>query len=180
MPDIRSDIAKILEHLKEELHAIRSGRAHPSLLENIPVAAYGSTMKLVELAAITIPEPRLIVIQPWDRGVLKDIERGIREAGLDLNPVVDGERIRVPLPSLTEERRREYLKLAGEHCEQARISLRQLRDRELKLLRVAEQAGGESEDALARERKSIDEAIKDATEQVAQSALEKEKELMTI
>lgn len=172
--------ATILERLRDELRAIRSGRATPALVEQTPVETYGSRLTLVELATITTPEPRLILIQPWDRNVLKDIERGLRASHPDLNPVVDGSRLRITLPPLTEERRREYLRLASEHAEQTRRALRGVRDARLRHVRDDERAGSLSEDAAIRERKNIEDAVKESLNEINELLKEKEAELLTL
>ncbi len=170
----------IIDHLNGELQTIRSGRANPSLIEGVPVTAYQSTMRLVELASISAPEPRTLVIQPWDKGLLKEIERGMTNAKLDLQPIIEGDHIRLTLPSLTEERRQEYLKLARAKGEHARISLRQVRDDLLRQLRDAERAASLSEDAAAREKKAIEDEVKNASRSIDQLLQDKETELMTV
>lgn len=170
----------IINHLKGELQTIRSGRANPSLIEGVPVTAYQSPMTLVELASISSPEPRTLIIQPWDKGLLKEIERAMAKAKLDLQTIVEGDHIRLTLPSLTEERRQEYLKLARAKVEQARISLRQVRDERLRQLREAERGASLSEDAAAREKKTIEEAVKNASRSIDQLLQDKETELMTV
>lgn len=173
-------LTPIIDHLKTELQTVRSGRANPSLIEGIPITAYQSTMKLVELASITTPEPRTLVIQPWDTALLKDIERGMAGAKLDLQPIVEGDHIRLTLPSLTEERRQEYMKLAREKTERARISLRRVRDDLLRELRDAEREAALSEDAAAREKKIVEDEMKTANESIDQLLKDKETELLTV
>lgn len=173
-------LTPIIDHLKTELQTVRSGRANPSLIEGIPITAYQSTMKLVELASITTPEPRTLVIQPWDTALLKDIERGMAGAKLDLQPIVEGDHIRLTLPSLTEERRQEYMKLAREKTERARISLRRVRDDLLRELRDAEREAALSEDAAAREKKIVEDEVKTANESIDQLLKDKETELLTV
>lgn len=180
MPSLTPAINQTLAHCRNELQNIRSGRANPAMLETIMVDAYGSSLRLVELAAITTPEARQFLVQPWDRTTLKDIERALRAAPLGLNPIVDGERIRITLPALTEERRKEYLRLANDKVEQAKITLRTIRDERLRELRDAQRSGDLSEDAADRERKSVEEAIKKATEALQTELASKEAELMTV
>src|SRR3989344_2406743 len=115
---------KAIEHLLEELLSIRSGRAAPSLLESIKANAYGQMMSLKELASITAPEPRMLLVQPWDGGNTDAIAKAIREAGMVLNPIVESNTIRVAVPALNEERRDDLIKLVSEKREAARVSVR--------------------------------------------------------
>ncbi|MBI3115206.1 MAG: ribosome recycling factor [Candidatus Kerfeldbacteria bacterium] len=173
-------IANLLAHLESELRGIRSGRANPSLIEQVPIAAYGSPMKLVELASITVPEPRQLLVQPWDTNLLKDIERGIAVAKLDLHPVVDGKLIRITLPSLTEERRTAYRKLAREKTEQAKVALRRLRDDAMRDLRDAERAGTQSEDEVKREKERVESIVKEVSQDIDERYAAKERELTAV
>lgn len=180
MKDLQRSIDNTLNHLRTDLQSIRSGRANPALVERIPIPAYGSTLALVELATITTPEPRQILIQPWNQATVKDIERGINSAGLNFQAVVDGDRLRINLPPITEERRKEYLKLAGEKAEQARITIRRLRDEALRKLRDEERNGTVSEDTAEHGRDEIEKRIKEAGEDIQRQFKEKETELMTV
>lgn len=180
MPQSDDQLQPIIDHFENDLRTIRSGRANPGLVEAIPITAYNSTMKLVELASITAPEPRTLVVQPWDKSLLKDIERGLAAAKLDVQPIIEGDHVRLVLPSLTEERRTEYLRLAKEKAEQARISIRHVRDELLKSLRESERSGALSEDAAERDRKAVEENVKTAVVKIEAKVKEKEAELMTL
>lgn len=173
-------VETILHHLREELQRIRSGRASPALIEATPVEAYGSRLTLRELATITTPESRALLVQPWDQNVLKDVERGLRQAYPELNPVVDRDRIRISLPSLTEERRREYLKLSRERVERSRIALRRLRDETLKDVRAGQRDGSLSEDAAERERQAVEQTVAKANQEIRDLSQQKEQELMSV
>src|SRR5258708_4231515 len=120
-------INNTLTHLQHELSSIRAGRANPSLLEDIPVVAYGGKMKMMEVGTIGAPQPSLLTVQVWDASIVKDVEKAIMEAGLGLNPSSEGNVVRVPIPSLTEERREEFVKLAHQKGEAAKVALRQIR-----------------------------------------------------
>lgn len=172
--------ATILDRLREDLRGIRSGRATPALIEGLLVEAYNSRLSLKELATINAPEPRQLLVQPWDQSQIKAIETALRQSDLGLLVAVDRDRVRVSLPQLTEERRKEYLKLARERAEHARIAIRRHRDDVLKGVRDEERAGTRSEDDAERERKTVDTAAKDATESIRQLLEQKEQELLTI
>lgn len=116
-----------IEHLKRELSSIRAGRANPSLLEEVPVAAYGGRMKMLEVGTISAPQISLLTVQVWDPSIVKDVEKAILEANLGLNPSIDGNTVRVPIPPLTAERREEFVKLAHQKGEQAKVEVRQIR-----------------------------------------------------
>src|SRR5690606_6392647 len=118
---------KAVSALKEEFAGLRTGRASSALLDPVQVEAYGSTSPLNAVAAISVPEPRMITVNVWDKGLVVAVEKAIRNAGIGLNPVVDGSTLRIPIPALTEERRKEIVKLAGKYAEQQRIAVRNVR-----------------------------------------------------
>src|SRR6478672_13547214 len=120
--DLRRRMDGALEVLRKEFGGLRTGRASTSLLEPIQVPAYGGTVPLNQVANVSVPEPRMITVQVWDRGVVKAVDKAIREAGLGLNPQTEGQTIRVPIPELNEERRRELTRVAAKYAEQARVS----------------------------------------------------------
>ena len=127
MGDLERRMQGALSSLKSEFGGLRTGRASASLVEPIMVDAYGSQMPMPQLATISVPEPRLISIQVWDKGTLMSVERAIRQSNLGLNPVVDGTNIRLPIPELNEERRTELTKVAQKYAEQARVAVRHVR-----------------------------------------------------
>src|SRR5919202_1498155 len=124
--------------LKHELGGLRTGRAAASMLEPVQVEAYGSHMPLNQLATVTVPEPRLLSVQVWDKSMVKAVEKAIREAGLGLNPQTEGQTIRVPIPELNEERRRELTRVAAKYAEQARVAVRNVRQHGIESLRKLE------------------------------------------
>lgn len=180
MSSLTDSLTAALDRLRADLTGIRSGRANPNLIEDVPVEAYDARLRLKEVAAITTPEPRQLLVQPWDRGHLKAVESALRQTDLNLSLSVDGERIRCLVPPLTEERRAEYLSLAREKAEQARIAIRRHRDEELRRLRAAERSGSLSQDAADRERAAVETQVKEAVGHVADSLADKERELLTI
>ncbi|MCW1930118.1 MAG: ribosome recycling factor [Candidatus Kerfeldbacteria bacterium] len=169
-----------LKHFSADLQHIRTGRAAPSLIESITVEAYGSVMRLQELAAITAPEAQTLVIQPWDSSTIRAIETALRDCDFHFNPVVDGQILRINFPPLTEEKRREMVKIVNQKAEDARISVRKVREEQLKKAKDAEKKGELSEDQLARFEKDMQSAIEDANGKIKAKVESKEKELMTI
>jgi len=170
----------VMRHLEQELIGIRTGRANPGLVENVTVTAYGSPMPLVQLASITTPDPRTIVVQPWDKNVLKDIERGLQQTDLGLTPMNDGTVIRLSIPALTEERRKEYLKLLNTKLEQARVSIRKIREDLLRTMRDAKQEGTLSENDLFSRQKELQKIIDDYGEKIETHGTKKEQEILTV
>jgi ribosome recycling factor len=171
----------IITHLEEELRGIRTNRANPSMVESITVMAYGSPMKLLEVASISTPEPQQIVIQPWDKSLLQVIESAIAaDPKLQASPAVDGEIIRISLPPLTEDRRKDLVKLMGTITEQARIQVRKIREQLLKDAKTKEKAGDMSEDDYFRIEKDIQTQVDEANAAIEAHAAAKEKELMTV
>src|SRR3989344_2356381 len=163
-------IQSALEHLKVELSSIRAGRANPSLIENVPVSAYGGTMKLLEVGTISAPQPNLLTVQVWDASIIRDVEKSILESNLGISPAVDGTTIRLPLPLLTEERRNEYAKLAGQKGEASKVEMRHIRQEYREKWEQEEKMGTIGEDELQRREKIlqglIDKCVSTADEYV--------------
>src|SRR5213593_3178078 len=141
---------KILEATRRELAGIRSGKASPALLDLVRVEAYGQPVPLNQVGSVTAPEPRLLVIQPWDKSLVKTVSRAIQQSDLGLNPTDDGTVVRVPIPSLTEERRRDLVKLLSKLAEEGRVHVRQVRHDVNKDIKVQESGGTVSEDDAKR------------------------------
>ena len=146
--EVRMD--KSLEALHKELQSIRTGRATPALIDRLQVDYYGSPTPLQSLASITAPEARLLVIQPYDRGAITAIEKAIQKSELGLNPGNDGQLIRIPVPALTEERRKDFVKLVKRHAEEARVSIRNIRRDEIEHVRRMEKEGEAGIDEIDR------------------------------
>lgn len=178
--DFDLESAKALEHLEHELQAVRTGRANPAIVEDIAVEAYGTMTPLVQLAAISAPEPRLIVIQPWDPSVTKDIERALSQSSLGINPVVDGKVIRLPFPAMTEERRKEMQKVVNEKGESSRVRIRGIREELVKQLRKAEKDGELSEDIFTLEMKKLQDSVDAQLANIASIVEKKQAELAII
>ena len=155
--NLRQRMDKSIESLKDEFKKIRSGRANAGLVEGLMVDYYGSKTPLKQLASISVPEPRLIVVQPWDKGALSDIEKAFHKSDLALNPNNDGKVIRIAVPALTEERRKELVKVAKGKAEEARIAIRNIRRDGNEEIKAAEKEGHVSED---ESKKTLDEVQK--------------------
>ncbi len=166
--------------LREEFSGLRSGRAHTSLLEPIQVEAYGQTMRLSELATVGAPEARLLSVQVWDQGNVKAAERAIRESDLGLNPIAEGTLLRVPLPELTEERRKEFAKAADRYAEQARVAIRNVRQHAMQALRNAQRDGSLSEDEQRRQGEAVQELTDSFVKQVDELLAGKRREILQV
>ena len=144
--DTEASMEKGVEYMIHEFAAVRTGKASPAIVENIDVEAYGAMMKLKQLALITTPEPRLLVIQPFDGSTTKDIEKAIKESKIGINPIVDGKIIRLPIPALSEERRKDLVKSIKQMAEEARVRVRSARRESLDAIKKSEKDGKVSED----------------------------------
>jgi ribosome recycling factor len=173
-------IDQTLLHLQRDLSSIRAGRANPQLVEEVPVMAYGARMKMMEVGTISTPQPSLLIIQVWDAGLVKDVQKAIMEANLGLNPSVEGNIIRLPIPPLTEERRDEFIKLAHQKAEAAKVSVRQIRGEERDNWKKAEDQGEFGEDELSRREKLLQDLIDRAIAQIEELTKKKEEELRQI
>lgn len=179
--EVRDKLTQTQTHYKEQLSGIKTGSASPSMVENIKVEAYsGSVMTLKELATISVPNNTLITITPWDKSIVTAIEKALRENSGGFNPNVDGDIIKVPIPPLTEEQRKNYVKLAKEKLEEAKIAIRNIRQNAFKAVDEQEENGIISEDEKNRMRSQMDDEIKKANDGVQQLFAAKEKDLMTV
>ena len=182
-PDL-SDIGRrmdgALEALRREFAGLRTGRASASLLEPITVDAYGATMPITQLGTISVPEPRMITVQVWDRSTVKAVEKAVRDSGLGLNPQSDGQLIRVPIPELNEERRRELSKIASKYAEQARVAVRNVRRDGMDLLKKLEKDGEMSQDDHKIWADEVQEMTDAHIKLVDDAFATKEKEIMQV
>lgn len=174
------EFTRAIEFLTRELVAIHTGRATPVLVEDIAIDAYGATMTVRKLASITVTDPRTLTVEPWDLAILKDIERGIRTAQSTLNPVNDGRVLRIPMPQLTEETRRNLTKLIGQKVESAKQVIRQVRDRARSAILDAERANAITEDDRFRLQKKLDELTEERVTQLKALGEHKIAEVMTV
>lgn len=175
-------IESIKQFLADELSKLRVGRASASLVEDIKVEAYAGTepMPLKELAGVTVPDAQSVVITAWDKSVMKNIETAIRESGKGLNPVNEGDQIRVPVPPLTEDRRKEMVKDISGLVEQAKIRVRTLRQDAIKSIEEQEENGVISEDDMYRQKKDIESSVSSVNEVLESMGKEKEVEVMKV
>ncbi|NQU83972.1 MAG: ribosome recycling factor [Parcubacteria group bacterium] len=171
---------KVLEHLKKELSTIRTGRATPALVEDLKVDAYDSKMELKSLASISTPDARTITIDPWDKAVIQSIEKAIRDANTGLSPVVDGTTIRLSMPQLTEETRKDLIKLVQKRLEDSRASVRRAREDVKSEVVKAEQNKEINEDERFKLQDRLDEITREYNEKIKTMGEEKEKEIMTV
>ncbi|MEO7027266.1 MAG: ribosome recycling factor [Caulobacteraceae bacterium] len=176
----RERMDKAIVVLKEEFSSLRTGRASPALLDQVQVEAYGSRMPISQLGAISVPEPRAIMVSVWDKGLAVSVEKAIRNAGLGLNPVVEGQNLRIPIPPLTEERRRDLVKLAGKYAEQQRIAVRNVRREAIGDLKAAEKAAVLSEDDLRRLEGEVQKMTDEAVKRVDEALKIKDQEIMQV
>ncbi|KQY28164.1 ribosome-recycling factor [Caulobacter sp. Root1455] len=166
--------------LKEEFASLRTGRASASLLDQVMVEAYGSSTPLNAVASISVPEPRQINVNVWDKGVVVAVEKAIRNAGLGLNPVVEGQNLRIPIPPLTEERRKDLVKVAGKYAEQQKVAVRNIRRDANDDLKKAEKASVISEDELKKMETEVQKMTDEAIKRVDEALKTKEQEIMQV
>ena len=171
---------KAVAALKEEFASLRTGRASANLLDQVHVDAYGSSVAINQVGAVNVPEPRMISVNVWDRGLVVSVEKAIRNAGLGLNPVVEGQNLRVPIPPLTEERRRDLAKLAGRYAEQQRVAVRNVRRDAMDDLKRAEKAGAISQDEHKRLEVDVQKITDEAVKRVDEALKTKEHEIMQV
>jgi ribosome recycling factor len=180
LEELRGAISKAHEALRAELAKLRTGRANPDLLESIRVDYYGTPTPLKQLASISVPEARMLTVKPFDRSQIKAIERAIMEGELGLNPQNDGELIRVPMPPLTEERRKDLVKMARKVGEDAKVSIRHARHEAKDLLDTLKGEGEASEDDVERAKKELEEVVKAGQAKVDEIVAKKEHAIMEV
>jgi ribosome recycling factor len=178
--DTEQRMEKAISALRSNLLSIRTGRASPALIEDIPVEVYESTMPLNQVATISVPEPRLLMVRPWDANTLSAIERAILKSDVGLTPNNDGTVIRLSIPSLTDERRRDLSRLVGERAEETRVAIRNLRREALRKLEEQERSGEISEDAFYRAKERLQDLTDEYIEKADQLAEQKQAEIMEV
>lgn len=176
----RDRMEKAVVALKEEFSGLRTGRANAGLLEPVRVEAYGSASPLSAVAAISVPEPRMISVNVWDKGMVVAVEKAIRNANLGLNPIVDGQTLRIPVPPLTEERRKDLVKLAGKYTEQQKIAVRNVRRDANDDLKKAEKVGEISQDEQKKLEADIQKETDAAIKRIDEALKTKEQEIMQV
>ncbi|MGN6386171.1 MAG: ribosome recycling factor [Verrucomicrobiota bacterium] len=171
---------KTEEVVQKEFSGVRTGKASPGLVENVQVEVYGSMMRIRELAGITTPEPRVLMIQPWDATTVHPIEKAIQKANLGLNPAVDKKFIRIVLPELSTERRNEFVKIVKKMAEDGRVAIRHVRREAMEALKKAGKEGGVTEDEIETSEKEIQKLTDQYIAKIDQHLATKEKEIMTV
>ena len=169
-----------LDVLRKEFGGLRTGRASASLLEPIMVTAYGGTMPINQLANVSVPEPRMITVQVWDRAMVKAVDKAIRESGLGLNPQTEGQVMRVPIPDLNEERRRELTRVTAKYAEQARVSVRNVRRDGIEALRRQEKDSAISQDQQRKLQQEIQHLTDDSIRRIDETLEQKDREIMQV
>jgi len=176
--DLKRRMQGALEALRHDLQGLRTGRASTALLDPVQVEVYGSNMPLNQLATVSTPEARMLSVQVWDRSNIGPVEKAIRSAGLGLNPITDGQMIRLPIPELTEERRKELAKLVGQYAEKGRIAVRNVRRDGMDHLKQDEKKSEISEDERKRLETEVQKLTDDTIKQIDELAAGKEKEIL--
>ena len=180
LSDLKTRMQKSIASLRDELSGLRTGRASASLLEPVTVEAYGSRMPLNQVATVTVPEPRMLSVQVWDRQMANAVEKAIRDSGLGLNPMGEGQIIRVPLPELNEQRRKELAKVAHNYAEAARVAVRHIRRDGMDALKKAEKDGDLSQDDSRVQSDLVQKATDAAVAEIDQVLAGKEAEIMQV
>ncbi len=169
-----------IDAFKRELVGLRTGRAHANLLDPVHVTVYGSRMPLNQVATVSVPEPRMITVQVWDRSNVMAVDKGIREANLGLNPITDGQILRLPIPTLTADRRQELVKLAHKYAEQAKVAVRNVRRDAMDLLKKLEKDGKMSQDEHRGQSDRVQELTDKIIKEVDQTLAAKEAEIQKV
>ena len=180
LKDLRRRMDGAIEVLRKEFGGLRTGRASTSLLEPVQVPAYGNTVPLNQVASVNVPEPRMITVQVWDRGLAKAVDKAIREAGLGLNPQTEGQVIRVPIPELNQERRRELTRVAAKYAEDARVAVRKVRQHGIESLRRLEKDSEISQDEQRKLQSDIQHLTDDHIKRIDETLAQKDKEILQV
>ena len=180
LSELKSDIGKAHESLKKALSKIRTGRANPDILDGVRVDYWGTPTPISQMATISVPEPRTLAVKPWDRQNLKAVEKAIIQADLGFNPQNDGEILRIPMPALTEERRKELTKVARKNGEESKVAIRKHRQDARSLLEGLQKDGEAGEDEVDRALKKVDEAVQAGTHTVDEIVARKEKDILEL
>lgn len=180
MPETDAKMKKTIDSLQKDLSRIRTGRATPSILDGIRVECYGTLTPLSQVAAIAVPDPKSITISPWDKNLISDIEKAIQTSDIGLNPIKDKNLIRLPIPPLTEERRKELVKQCSKICEDSKISLRNIRRDINELIKKSEKNKEVTEDESRKEQDNVQKATDKYVKQVDDILKNKENEIMVI
>lgn len=180
MAEISKRMDGALEALRKELAGLRTGRASVNLLDPVMVDAYGQKMALNQLGTVSAPEPRMLSVMVWDKGMVKAVEKGIRDANLGLNPMVEGTLVRIPLPEMSQDRRKELVKVAHKYAEQARVAVRNVRRDGMERLKKEEKGGSISQDEQRRLSEEVQKMTDGHIAKIDENLAAKEKEVLTV
>ena len=180
LKDLSRRMDGAIEALRKELGGLRTGRASASLLEPVRVEAYGNPVPLNQVATVSVPEPRMITVQVWDRSVVKSVDKAIREAGLGLNPQTEGQVIRVPIPDLTEDRRKELTRVAAKYAEEARVAVRKVRQHGMDALKKLEKESEISQDEHRKLEKDVQHLTDEHIKRIDETLAQKDKEILQV
>jgi ribosome recycling factor len=180
LTELRAAAERAKEALKRELAKLRTGRANAAMLDSIRVDYYGQSTPLSQMSTVSVPEPRLITVKAWDKSQVHAIEKALRESDLGLNPQVDSELIRIPVPALSEERRKDLVKVAKKHGEECKVAIRKARHEALDMLTEIKEGGEASQDDVDRAKKKAEEIVSEAAGAVDQIIAGKEKEILLV
>ncbi len=180
LADIKRRMGSAIASLKHELSGLRTGRASAALVEPVQVEAYGQTMPLAQVATVSVPEPRLLTVQVWDKSMVGAVDKAIRDANLGLNPTIEGQVLRIRIPELNEQRRKDLVKIAHKYAEESRVAVRHVRRDGIDLLKKALKDKAISEDEERRHEADVQKATDGAIADIDQTVAAKEKEIMQV
>jgi len=178
--ELRAGIEKAIEALRRDLSKVRTGRAHAGMLDSIRVDYYGQLTPIAQMATVAVPEPRLITIKPWEKSQLKAIDKAIRESDLGINPQSDGEVIRLPIPALTEERRKDMVKKTKHHGEECKVAVRKHRRDAMEMIDTLDKDGDVPGDDADRAKKKVEEMVAEGVKKIDEVIHHKEKEILEV
>jgi ribosome recycling factor len=178
--DFRKRMDGALESLRKDFTGLRTGRANAALLDGIVVSAYGSDMPINQVASVSVPEARMLSVSVWDKSMVSAVDKALRQSSLGLNPVMDGQTLRIPMPPLTEERRRDLTKVAGTYSENAKIAVRNVRRDAMNLLKRLEKDGDMSENEQKAHEKDVQTATDDLVKAIDEALAQKSEEIMQV
>jgi ribosome recycling factor len=178
--ELKGSSDKAIEALRRDLAKVRTGRAHPSMLDGVRVDYYGTPTPLAQMATVNVPEPRMLTVKPWDKGQVKAIDKAIRESDLGLNPQVDGDLIRIPIPALTEERRKEMVKILRKNGEECKVAVRKHRRDAMEMIDTLDNDGEVGGDEAERGRKKVEDSIAEIVKGIDAIVAAKEKDVLEV
>jgi ribosome recycling factor len=178
--ELHAGIVKAIEALRRDLSKVRTGRAHAGMLDGVRVDYYGVPTPLHQMATVAVPEPRLITVKPWEKGQVKAVDKAIRDTDLGLNPMTDGEVIRIPIPALTEDRRKEMVKLTKKYGEECKVAIRKHRRDAMEMVDTLDKDGDVSGDDADRGKKKVEEIVAEGVKQVETVIAAKEKDILEV